>query len=64
MAGYSNTAGAGTTTTTGGLGGKTILEEGEGHCSAGTGSDIGIKGLDATGYGGCGGGGGGAAVCR
>ena len=60
MAGYENTDGASTANQTGGVGGKTILEEGEGHCSPGAGSTVGNKGLDATGYGGCGGGGGGA----
>ena len=60
VAGYSNTDGETADTTTGGLGGKTTLEDTEAHCSAGAGGTSGNAGADATGYGGCGGGGGGA----
>ena len=44
----------------GGNGGSTTIEGAEMHCSPGTGGAVGVKGGDATGYGGCGGGGGGA----
>ena len=58
--GFSNTSGANANEKEGGLGGLTVLENSQVHCSPGSGGTSGNAGGDATGYGGCGGGGGGA----